>query len=47
MLGAPAYQPLPRQLVILKQLSVIDSARLMALYAMAQTDCAAAFFDAK
>jgi hypothetical protein len=47
MLGSPAYQPLPRQLVILKQLSVIDSARLMALYAMAQTDCAAAFFDAK
>jgi hypothetical protein len=47
MLGAPAYQPLARQLVVLKQMSVIDSARLMALYAMAQTDCARAFFDAK
>jgi hypothetical protein len=47
MLGAPAYQPLARQLVVLKQMSVIDSARFMALYAMAQTDCAAAFFDAK
>jgi PAP2 superfamily len=47
MLGAPAYQPLVRQLVALKQMSVIDSARFMALYAMAQTDCATAFFDAK
>jgi len=47
MLGSPAYQPLARQLVVLKQMSVIDSARLMALYAMAQTDCAIAFFDAK
>jgi hypothetical protein len=47
MLGAPAYQPLARQLVVLKQMSVIDSARLMALYTMAQTDCATAFFDAK
>jgi hypothetical protein len=47
MLGSPAYQPLARQLVVLKQLSVIDSARLMALYTMAQTDCATAFFDAK
>jgi hypothetical protein len=47
MLGAPAYQPLARQLVVLKQMSVIDSARLLALYAMAQTDCATAFFDAK
>ena len=47
MLGSPAYQPLARQLVVLKQMNVIDSARLMALYAMAQTDCATAFFDAK
>jgi PAP2 superfamily len=47
MLGAPAYQPLARELVVLKQMSVIDSARFMALYAMAQTDCAMAFFDAK
>jgi hypothetical protein len=47
MLVAPAYQPLVRQLVALKQMSVIDSARFMALYAMAQTDCATAFFDAK
>jgi hypothetical protein len=47
MLGAPAYQPLARELVVLKHMSVIDSARFMALYAMAQTDCAMAFFDAK
>jgi hypothetical protein len=47
MLGAPAYQPLARELVVLNQMSVIDSARSMALYALAQTDCAMAFFDAK
>jgi len=47
MVGAPAYHPVPRQLVVAKQLSVIDSARFMALYAVALTDAYIAVFDAK
>jgi hypothetical protein len=47
MVGAPAYHPVPRQLVVAKQMSVIDSARFMALYAVALADAYIAVFDAK
>jgi hypothetical protein len=47
MVGAPAYHPLARQLVDRKKMSVVDSARLMALYAVAMTDAYIAVFDAK
>jgi hypothetical protein len=47
MVGAPAYHPLPRQLVTAKQMSIIDSARFMALFAVALTDAYIAVFDAK
>jgi hypothetical protein len=40
-------QPLARQLAISKHLSVVDSARSMALVAMAEMDAAIAVFDAK
>jgi hypothetical protein len=45
--GAPAYHPLPRQLIAAKQMSVLDSARLMALFSVALTDAYVAVFDAK
>jgi hypothetical protein len=47
MIGPPAYHPLPRQLILAKQMSVIDSARLMALFSVALTDAYIAVFDAK
>jgi hypothetical protein len=47
MVGAPAYHPLPRQLIVARRMSVIDSARFMALYAIALTDAYMAVFDAK
>jgi hypothetical protein len=47
MVGAPAYQPIARQIVERQQLSVIDSARFMALYAIALNDAYIAVFDAK
>ena len=47
MVGPPAYHPVPRQVVLAKQLSVIDSARFMALFAVALTDAYIAVFDAK
>lgn len=47
MVGPPAYHPLPRQLVVARQMSVIDSARFMALFAVALTDSYIAVFDAK
>jgi len=47
MVGAPAYHPVPRQLIAAKQMSVIDSARFMALFAVASTDAYIAVFDAK
>jgi hypothetical protein len=40
-------QPLARQVAISKNLSVVDSARFMALVAMAEMDAAIAVFDAK
>jgi hypothetical protein len=47
MVGPPAYHPVPRQLVIAKQMTVIDSARFLALFAVALTDAYIAVFDAK
>jgi len=47
MVGPPAYHPIARQLIAAKQMSVIDSARFMALFAVALTDSYVAVFDAK
>jgi len=47
MVGAPAYHPVARQLVAAKQMSLIDSARFMALYTVALADAYIAVFDAK
>lgn len=47
MVGPPAYHPFVRQLVVAKELSVIDSARFMALLSVALTDAYIAVFDAK
>jgi hypothetical protein len=47
MVGAPAYHPIPRQLIVARRMSVIDSARFMALFAVALTDSYIAVFDAK
>ena len=40
-------QPLTRQIVIKKNMSIVDSARFMALVTMAQMEAAIAVFDAK
>ena len=40
-------QPLARQIVIKKNMSIVDSARFMTLVTMAQMDAAIAVFDAK
>jgi hypothetical protein len=45
--GPAAYHQIPRQLVLKKEMSIVDSARFMALYAVALTDAYAAVFDAK
>jgi hypothetical protein len=42
-----AYQPLERQLVTAKQMSIVDSARFMALEAVALNDAIIAVLDAK
>jgi hypothetical protein len=47
MVGPPAYQPFVRRLVTAKQMSVGDSARLMALVAVGLNDALIAVFDAK
>lgn len=47
MVGPPAYHPIPRQLVMAKQMTIVDSARFMALFAIALTDAYIAVFDAK
>jgi PAP2 superfamily len=48
LVGPPvAYHPFVRQLVIAKQMSVIDSARFMALVAVGITDSIIAVLDAK
>jgi PAP2 superfamily len=41
------YHQIPRQLVAAKRMSVVESARFMALYSMALTDASIAVFDAK
>jgi hypothetical protein len=46
-LGPPVYHQIPRQLVTAKRMSVVDSARFMALYSIALTDASIAVFDAK
>jgi hypothetical protein len=45
--GPQAYHPLARQLVIARQMNVVDSARFMALVAIGLTDAYVAVFDAK
>jgi hypothetical protein len=47
MAGPQAYHPFVRQLVIAKQMSVDDSARLMTLVALGLNDALIAVFDAK
>jgi hypothetical protein len=47
MVGPQAYHPLARQLVLERHLSLIDSARFMALFAVTLTDAYIAVFDAK
>jgi hypothetical protein len=47
MTGPQAYHPLARQMIDERHLSLIDSARFMALYAVALTDAYIAVFDAK
>lgn len=45
--GPAIYQPIPRQIVISKNMSVVDSAHFMAVVATAQTDAYVAVFNAK
>src|SRR5712671_4015892 len=47
MVGPPAYHPFVRQLVTVKQMSVGESARFMALAAVGLNDALIAVFDAK
>ena len=47
MVGPDAYHPIARQLVNAKQMSVVDSARLMTLVAIALNDAYIAVLDAK
>jgi hypothetical protein len=47
MTGPQAYHPLARQIVLERHLSLIDSARFMALFAITLTDAYIAAFDAK
>ena len=47
MVGPPAYHPFVRQLVTAKQMSVGESARLMALAAVGLNEALIAVFDAK
>ena len=45
--GPTMYQPFARQVVITKDMSVVESARFMAVVTTAQVDAAIAIFDAK
>jgi hypothetical protein len=45
--GPTIYQPIPRQIAISKNMSVVDSAHFMAVVATAQTDAYIAVFNAK
>jgi PAP2 superfamily len=45
--GAQSYYPIVRQLVVAKQMNVLDSARIMALVSVATADAYISVFDAK
>ena len=45
--GPTMYSPFPRQVVIAKDMSVVESARFMTVVTMAMMDAAIAIFDAK
>jgi hypothetical protein len=47
MTGPQAYHPLARELISQRQLSLVDSARVMALFAASLADAYVAVFDAK
>ena len=47
MTGPQAYHPLARQLIATRHMALVDSARLMASFAVAMTDAYIAVFDAK
>jgi len=47
LVGPRAYNPLPRQIVVAKNMDLLDSARFMGLYSVALADAGIAFFDAK
>jgi hypothetical protein len=47
MVGPQAYHPLARQMAVERHLSLVDSARFMALFAITLTDAYIAVFDAK
>jgi hypothetical protein len=47
MTGPQAYHPIARQLIAARHLSLVDSARLMASFAVTMTDAYIAVFDAK
>src|SRR5262249_6507606 len=47
MTGPAAYHPLARQFVAARAMKLVDSARFMAMYAVALTDAYIAVFDAK
>jgi hypothetical protein len=47
LVGPRASNPLPRQIVVAKNLNVLDSARFMALVSVAAADALIAVFDAK
>jgi hypothetical protein len=45
--GPPAYHPIARELIVSKKMDVMDSARFMALVAMAEADAYIAVMDGK
>jgi hypothetical protein len=47
LVGPRGYNPLPRQIVIAKNMDLLDSARFMALFSVAMADAGIAVFDAK
>jgi hypothetical protein len=47
MTGPQAYHPIARQLIAARRMKVVDSARLMATFAIGMTDAYIAVFDAK
>jgi PAP2 superfamily len=47
MTGPQAYHPIARQIIAARHMKLVDSARLMAVFAVALTDAYIAVFDAK